>query len=120
MILERRELGTPGVQAMVREMGEFGIAMLREQLPALAADGGAALLIVSNAFTGAILDVDGQEALLGGAVATSTRARARLRAELKRVMRAIFDIREPRDARTTEATRPRSSGRSTKRPRTEV
>jgi AcrR family transcriptional regulator len=112
MVLESRDLGAPGVRAMVREMGEFGVAVLREQLPAGSFDGPAALLIVSNAFLGAVLDADGQEALLGGAIATSAQARARLRAELKRVMRAIFQLPENSGApRAVTAARTRTARR---------
>ena len=90
MVLERRELGTPAVQEIVRGMGDFGLRILRERFPEVRIDAPAALLVMSNAFTGAVIDVDGQEALLGGAVATSPRARERLRNELRRVARAVF------------------------------
>jgi len=94
MVLERPELALPAVQGIIRDMGNFGLEVLRQRFPEVRIDAPAALLVISNAFVGAVLDVDGQEALLGGAVATSRRARDRLRAELKRVARAVFQVSE--------------------------
>jgi hypothetical protein len=49
-------------------------------------------MVLSNGFVGAIADVDAQITLLGGEVATSRKARERLRAELKRFARAVLEI----------------------------
>jgi hypothetical protein len=49
-------------------------------------------MVLSNGFVGAIADTDAQITLLGGEVATSRKARERLRAGLKRFARAVLQI----------------------------
>ncbi len=93
MVLEPAGLATPTVHGLIRGMGDLGLAILRDRFPEVEIDGPAALLVISNAFVGAVLDVEGQQVLLGGGIATSRRARDRLRAELKRVARAVFKVR---------------------------
>jgi hypothetical protein len=77
---------------MVRELAEIGMDVFRGMVPDSPVDLAAAIHVIANAFMGAVADVDGQEELLGGSVATSRQARERLRVELKRVARAVFRV----------------------------
>jgi AcrR family transcriptional regulator len=92
MALERNELYVPSVTRMMRELADFGLETLRASLPGVQLDGAAAILVLANAFTGAVADEEAQQAFLGGSVFTSRPARERLRAELKRLARAVFKV----------------------------
>jgi AcrR family transcriptional regulator len=92
MALEPRARHLATVRDMMKESAEFGLGLLRERLPGAKIDGPAAVLVISNAFVGALADRDGQEMLLGGDVGSSPRARERLRAELRRVARLVFQV----------------------------
>ena len=90
--LEPRALHTPGFQDTIRELAELGSRVLRDAGADPSLDAPAAFLVISNAFMGAIADWEGQEVLLGGTVLSSRPARERLRVELRRVARAVFNV----------------------------
>ena len=92
MTLERRELHVAGHQDAIRELAAFGAGLLRDAGADPALDTAAAFLVISNAFIGAIADWDAQEVMLGGTVLASRAARERVRAELRRVARAVFKV----------------------------
>jgi len=92
MTLEPRELHLTSVRQMLRELAELGVRLFHDMMPEAEIDTGAAIHVISNAFMGALADVDGQEDLLGGSVFTSRAARERLRTELRRVTRAVFRV----------------------------
>ena len=92
--LEPPERLTPALQAMSRQLNDLGLAILREHISDGSFDGAAAILVISSAFIGALADVAAQQELLGGDVYTSRPARERLRRELKRVARLVFEVRE--------------------------
>lgn len=92
--LEPPERVTPAHRAMGRQLEDLGLAILRDQMPDAAFDGAAAILVISSAFIGALSDIEAQQEMLGGDVYTSRPARERLRRELKRVARLVFEVRE--------------------------
>jgi AcrR family transcriptional regulator len=92
--LEPPERMTPAIRAMSRQLDDLGLAILREHMPEASFDAAAAILVISSAFVGALADVEAQQELLGGDVYTSRPARERLRRELKRVARLVFEVRE--------------------------
>jgi AcrR family transcriptional regulator len=94
MALEPRELHLLTVRQMFRELSDLGVGIFRELLPSADIDAPAAIHVVSCAFLGAIADADGQVDLLGGNVFTSRAARERLRAQLRRLARALFEVGE--------------------------
>jgi AcrR family transcriptional regulator len=92
--LEPPERLTPALQAMSRQLNDLGLAILREHISDGSFDGATAILVISSAFIAALADVAAQQELLGGDVYTSRPARERLRRELKRVARLVFEVRE--------------------------
>jgi AcrR family transcriptional regulator len=92
MTLERRELHVAGYHDTIRELAALGAGLLRDAGADPSLDAPAAFLVISNAFLGAIADWDAQEVLLGGTVLASRAARDRVRAELRRVARAVFKV----------------------------
>jgi AcrR family transcriptional regulator len=92
MALEPRERHIRSVRDIMEEMAQFGLRMLRERLPRVQIDGSAAVLVIANAFLGALADTEGQEMLLGADVFSSRPARERLRAELRRIARLVFQV----------------------------
>lgn len=90
--LARPELHLESVRKMFGELGQFGIGIVRDTMPDVRIDVGAALFVISNAFIASLADVDGQESMLGGSVYTSRRARDRLRAQLKRFAYLVFNV----------------------------
>jgi AcrR family transcriptional regulator len=90
--LEPRERYTPAIRDMSEQLNELGLAIIRERLPEATIDGAAAIFVISAAFTGTLADVEAQRELFGGDVYTSRPARERLRRELKRVARLIFQV----------------------------
>jgi len=92
MALERQELHLLSIRQVFRELSELGVGTFRDLLPDAEIDAPAAIHVVASAFIAAIADVDGQEDFLGGSVFTSRPARERLRAELRRMARAIFKV----------------------------
>jgi len=94
MCLERSEFHLKSVREMFGELGKFGIGVFRDTMPDVQIDAPAAIFVISNAFISSLADTDGQEDLLGGNVYTSRPARERLRAELKRFARLVFNVTE--------------------------
>jgi AcrR family transcriptional regulator len=92
MALEPPERHFASIRETMRQVADLGLGILRERLPNAKIDGEAAILVIANGFVGALADADGQKALLGGSVFTSRRARERLRAELRRIARLVFQI----------------------------
>jgi AcrR family transcriptional regulator len=92
MALEPRPLHLLSIRQIFRELSNLGVEVYREMLPGADVDVPATLHVVSCAFQAAIADVDGQTDLLGGDVFTSRAARDRLRAQLRRLARAMFQV----------------------------
>ena len=92
MALEPRERHILGVRNMMKEMADFGLKILGERLPEAKIDGPAAVLVIANAFMSVLIDREGQEMLLGDDVFRSRPARERLRAELRRIARLVFQV----------------------------
>jgi AcrR family transcriptional regulator len=92
MTLEPKDLHLLSIRQVFHELADFGARAFRDMMPEIDIDTGAAIHVISNAFMGALADVDGQEAHLGGSVFTSRAARERLRIELRRVTRAVFRV----------------------------
>ncbi len=92
LALERQELHLLSIRQVFRELSELGVGTFRDLLPGAEIDAPAAIHVVASAFIAAIADVDGQEDFLGGSVFTSRPACERLRAELRRMARAIFKV----------------------------
>ena len=80
------------VHAMFRDLEQLGIDLHSELAPNAAIDLPATLFVLANTFIAAIVDEPSQEAFLGGSVFRPGPARERLRAELKRVARAILNV----------------------------
>ena len=80
------------IHAMFTELEALGRDILRQLVPDLDLDPEAAIFVLTNAFIASIVDEPSQEAFLGGSIFTSSPARDRLRAELRRVSRAIFKV----------------------------
>jgi len=79
---------------MFADLARLGTSVFERLMPQTTIDPPAAIFVISAAFMGALADVDGQEDMLGGSVYTSKSARERLRAELKRVSRLVFQVAE--------------------------
>jgi AcrR family transcriptional regulator len=80
------------VHATFRDLEQLGIDLHSALFPRAAFDLPATLFVLVNAFMAAIVDEPSQEAFLGGSVFRPGPARERLRAELKRVARAILEV----------------------------
>lgn len=80
------------IHAMFAELEALGRDILRQLVPGLRIDAEAAIFVMTNAFIASIVDEPSQRAFLGGSIFTSPAARDRLRAELKRVARAVFTV----------------------------
>jgi hypothetical protein len=81
---------------MFSELEALGRDILRQVAPDAAFDAEVAIYVMTNAFIASIADEPSQDAFLGGSVFTPGKARERLRAELKRIARAVFPIAEAR------------------------
>ena len=92
MTLEPRPLHLLTVRTMFRELSDLGAGIFRELVPGADLDVPATIHVVSCAFVAAIADVDSQVDLLGGDVFSSRAARDRLRAELRRLARLMFQL----------------------------
>jgi len=83
----------PRVEEMFAQLGRFGEGLLAEHGMAGQIDAQALLLVFPNGFLAAVVDEPGQKIALGGSIFTSRPARERLRAELRRIGRAVLGIR---------------------------
>jgi len=82
------------IHSMFTELEALGRGILRELVPGLEIDAQAAIFVLTNAFIASVVDESSQEAFLGGSIFTSRKARERLRAELRRLSRAVFEVGE--------------------------
>ena len=82
----------PRVLEMFAQLGAFGERLLAEHGLAGGIDAQALLLIFPNGFLAAVVDEPGQKVAVGGSIYTSRAARERLRAELRRVSRAVMGV----------------------------
>ena len=82
----------PRVLEMFAQLGAFGEGLLAEHGLAGGIDTQALLLIFPNGFLAAVVDEPGQKVAVGGSIYTSRAARERLRAELRRVGRAVMGV----------------------------
>jgi AcrR family transcriptional regulator len=80
------------VEQMFAQLGKFGEGLLAEHKTAQDIDAPVALLILANGFLAALVDEPGHKLVLGGSIFTSRAARERLRAQLRRVSRAVLGI----------------------------
>jgi AcrR family transcriptional regulator len=94
--LEPRDPHLEKVHAIFRDLERLGIDLHTSLAPETRLDLPATLFVLVNTFVAAIVDEPSQEAFLGGSVFVPGPARERLRAELKRVARAILGIPAPR------------------------
>jgi AcrR family transcriptional regulator len=82
------------ILSMFTELEALGRNLLRQLVPDLAIDAQAAIFVLTNAFIASIVDEPSQEAFLGGSIFKSRKARDRLRVELRRLARAVFQVAE--------------------------
>lgn len=80
------------IHAMFTELEALGRDILRQLVPDLDIDPEVAIFVMTNAFIASIVDEPAQEAFLGGSIFTTRAPRDRLRAELKRLARAVFKV----------------------------
>jgi AcrR family transcriptional regulator len=80
------------IHAMFAELEALGRDILRQLAPALRIDAEVTIFVMTNAFIASIVDEPSQEAFLGGSVFSHPRSRDRLRRELKRLARALFEV----------------------------
>jgi len=80
------------IHAMFAELEALGRDILRQLVPELTIDAEVAIFVMTNAFIASIVDEPSQEALLGGSIFRSTATRDRVRAELRRLARATFQV----------------------------
>jgi TetR/AcrR family transcriptional regulator len=84
----------PYVEKMTRELVDFGLGLLQEMNPNDVEDPEVAIFLISKAFTAAVVDETGQEAILGSSAFVSRPVRERLRAGLRRLARAVFNVKD--------------------------
>jgi len=80
------------IHSMFTELEALGRGILHELVPDLQIDAQAAIFVLTNAFIASIVDESSQDAFLGGSIFTSPKARERLRKELRRLSRAVFQV----------------------------
>jgi AcrR family transcriptional regulator len=80
------------IHAMFTELEALGRDILRQLVPDLDVDAEVAIFVLTNAFIASIVDEPSQEAFLGGSIFRSSASRDRLRAELRRLSRAVFKV----------------------------
>jgi len=80
------------IHAMFTELEALGRDILRQLVPDLDVDPEVAIFVLTNAFIASIVDEPSQEAFLGASIFTSRASRDRLRAELRRLSRAVFKV----------------------------
>jgi len=77
------------IHAMIAELQALGRDLFSDLAPP-ALDAEVAIVVVTNAFIASVVDEGSQTAFMGGSVFTSSNVRERVRAELKRVARAVL------------------------------
>jgi AcrR family transcriptional regulator len=77
---------------LFKELETLGLGMARETHPDATIDIPAAILVVSSMFLTAVVDEAAQQIAFGASVFHSRPARERLRAELRRMARAAFQV----------------------------
>jgi AcrR family transcriptional regulator len=82
----------PYVEGLFNQLSDFGLEMFRAVAPAGAPDGPLTIFVLSGAFLTAVANETGQEMVLGDSVFRSRPARERLRAELRRLGRAMLQV----------------------------
>jgi AcrR family transcriptional regulator len=82
------------ILSMFTELEAIGSGLLRELAPSLRIDTAAAIFVLTNALVASVVDESSQVAFLGGSVFASLPARERLRQELRRLARAVFQVAE--------------------------
>jgi len=80
------------IHAMFAELEGLGRDILRQLAPAVRIDAEVTIFVMTNAFIASIVDEASQDAFLGGSIFTSPKARERLRKELRRLSRAVFQV----------------------------
>jgi AcrR family transcriptional regulator len=90
--LEPRDAHLETVHAIFRDLERLGLGLYAELAPEAQLDRPVTLFVLANAFVAAVVDEPSQEAFLGGSVFAPGPARERLRAELKRIARAILAL----------------------------
>lgn len=90
--LEPRDPHLMTVHAMFRDLEQLGLGIHTALVPDSRRDVRVTLFVVANSFVAALADEPSQESFLGGSVFRPGPARDALRAELKRVARAVFGV----------------------------
>jgi AcrR family transcriptional regulator len=80
------------IHAMFAELEGLGRDILRRLAPDLRIDAEVTSFVVTNAFIASIVDEPSQDAFLGGSIFTHAHSRDRLRRELKRLARSLFEV----------------------------
>jgi len=80
------------IHAMFAELEGLGRDILRQLAPELRIDAEVTIFVMTNAFIASIVDEPSQEAFLGGSIFKNSRSRDRLRRELKRLARGLFEV----------------------------
>ncbi len=78
------------IHGMVAELQALGRELLAARAPTLDAE--VAIVVLVNALVATVIDEGSQTAFLGGSVFTSRAASERLRAELRRIARAVLVV----------------------------
>src|SRR5689334_8851515 len=80
------------IHAMFAELEGLGRDILHQLAPDVRIDAEVTIFVMTNAFIASIVDEPSQAAFLGGSVFSQSRSRNRLRRELKRLARALFEV----------------------------
>jgi AcrR family transcriptional regulator len=80
------------IHAMFAELEGLGRDILRQLAPELRIDAEVTIFVMTNAFIASIVDEPSQDAFLGGSIFKDPRSRDRLRRELKRLARGLFEV----------------------------
>lgn len=88
------EVRDPHIERLFSRQTEWGVRSFQDLAPGTTIDVMAVILLLSSAFVGVITNEAGQETNLGGSIFKSRAARERVRAQLRRMSRAMFQIVE--------------------------
>jgi AcrR family transcriptional regulator len=80
------------IHAMFAELEALGRDILRQLAPELRIDAEVTIFVMTNAFIASIVDEPSQAAFLGGSIFKHPPSRDRLRRELKRLARGLFQV----------------------------